>query len=147
MFVNFLQTLVFVGTKLLHTDLWLQCMSAARPSQSPRQPCKHCSATNHYPEWPDHCPFHFNPLPVFIGGHYKKTSQLRPPLAKYLAETSTTLYTDAQTVDMTNAYRDFNYSIHRCPDHRLTNAVNNAEPNILLKPAVASGSTGSLIQP
>ena len=40
-----------------HTDLWLQCMTSTKPTQIACWPCKHCGATNHYP---DNCPFHPN---------------------------------------------------------------------------------------
>ena len=53
-----------------HTDLWLQCMSTSKSTQSPRWLCKHCGATNHYP---DHYPFRPNPLPAFTGGQQVNT--------------------------------------------------------------------------
>ena len=48
-----------------HTDLWLQFMTAAKPPQSARWPCKHCGDTNHYP---DNCPFRPNHLLAIPGG-------------------------------------------------------------------------------
>ena len=40
-----------------HTDLWLQFMTSAKPTQLACWPCKHCGATNHYP---DNYPFRPN---------------------------------------------------------------------------------------
>ena len=50
---------------ICHADLWLQCMSTPKLMQSPRWPCKHCSATNRYPTTVISCP---NSLPTFTGG-------------------------------------------------------------------------------
>ena len=48
-----------------HTDLWLQFVTSAKPTQLARWPCKHCGATNYYP---DNCPFHPNHLSTITGG-------------------------------------------------------------------------------
>lgn len=148
MFVNFLQTLVFVGT---------YCTQICGYSV-----CQQQNLHNHRGSLENTVALlttTLNGLTIFLfisilcqcslvdNGLLQQDIPAQATFGSILAETSTTLYTDAQNVDMTNACRDFNYSIHRHPDHRLTNAVNNAEPNILLKPAIVIGSTGSLIQP
>ena len=47
-----------------HTDLWLQCVTAASNSTI-RWPCSHCGATNHYPR---NCPFRSHTIPTFTDG-------------------------------------------------------------------------------
>ena len=56
-----------------HTDLWLQCMTTTKATQSVHWPCKHCGATNHYP---DNCPFRVNPLPAITSGQRATTRGL-----------------------------------------------------------------------
>ena len=41
-----------------HTDLWLQFMTNAIPTQPARWPCKHCGATNQYLKNCPFCPYH-----------------------------------------------------------------------------------------
>jgi len=48
-----------------HTDLWLQFMTNAKPTQPAHWPCKHCGATNQYN---DNCPFRSYHLPTIVSG-------------------------------------------------------------------------------
>ena len=64
-----------------HTDLWLQFMTSAKPTQSARWPCKHCGATNHYP---DNCPFRPNYSPTITGGQ-RAVTRGQPNSRSYMA--------------------------------------------------------------
>ena len=64
-----------------HTDLWLQFMTAAKPTQLARWPCKHCGATNHYP---DNYPFHPNHSPTITGGQ-RAITRGQPNSGSYMA--------------------------------------------------------------
>ena len=53
-----------------HTDLWLQCVTAASTSAI-RWPCSHCGATNHYPR---NCPFRSQAIPAPTNGQRPTTT-------------------------------------------------------------------------
>ena len=59
----------------------LQFMTSAKPTQLARWHCKHCGATNHYP---DNCPFHPNHSPTIAGGHRAVTRE-KPNSGSYMA--------------------------------------------------------------
>ena len=130
MFVNFLQTLVFVGTYSTQICGYSVCQQ--------QDLYNHRGSLENTVVLPTTTLINALTIVLFNSilcqcslvdnGLLQEDIPAQAPFGSILAETSTTLYTDAQTVDMTNA-------------------VNNAEPNILLKHAVVSGSTGSLIQP
>ena len=92
-----------------HTDLWLQCVTAASTSAI-RWPCSHCGATNHYPR---NCSFCFQPMgkdqlppqPPIMGNSQSQedyptsnrlpaTPIIAPPVAARTAYSSTNASTD-----------------------------------------------------
>ena len=91
-------TLPYIG---MHNTLTcgLQFVTSAKPTQLARWHCKHCGATNHYP---DNCPFLANHSPTITGGHRAVTRE-KPNSGSYMAP-----HPNQPTKPI--ACRDFNYN-------------------------------------
>ena len=73
-------TLPYIG---MHNTLTcgLQFMTSAKPTQLACWHCKHCGATNHYP---DNCPFRPNHSPTITGGQ-RAVTRGKPNSGSYMA--------------------------------------------------------------
>ena len=104
-------TLHYIG---MHNTLTcrLQFMTSAKLTQLACWHCKHCGATNHYP---DNCPFHPNFSPTITGeqraitggkpnsGSYMEYHPNQPPKNRSLVRTSTTTLAATQIVNLPTA--------------------------------------------
>ena len=111
-----------------HTDLWLQFMTSAKPTQSARGPCKHCGATNHYP---DNCPFRPNYSPTITGGQ-RAVTRGQPNSGSYMAP-------HPNQPPKPIACRDFNRYICRRPDCKFAHCCEHCRVNHAVKDCAKYG--------
>ena len=113
-----------------HTDLWPQFMTCAKPTQLARWPCKHCGATNHYP---DNCPFRPNYSPPITGGQRAITRGQYNP-GSYMAP-----HPNPTQPPKPITCRDFNHNTCRHPGCKFAHCCEHCGANHAVKDCAKYG--------